>query len=192
MGRRLRKGPDTKWLVFGIALAIAITGGWWGASQTSAKNGSDGALMGDVNRPSVKAVVHLYFGDDRGRHLVAEQRIVEKPSDAASFAKLLVAALIEGPSHGASRTVPEDARLDAIYVAPSGIAYIDFSTDSFIKHPGGIGAEMLSIYSIVNTLVLNVEEIRTVKLLIGGREADTLVGHVDLQAPFEVDMMWVR
>ena len=51
---------------------------------------------------------------------------------------------------------------------------------------------MLTIYSIVNTLVLNMEEIRWVKLLIGGQEAATLAGHVDLSHLFNADMLWVR
>ena len=192
MHLRSRSVSGTKLLVFGTALTIAVLAGWWIAGHISAANTMGAAAQAGVNPPPVKSVAHLYFGDDQGRHLVAEQRVVEKPADRASFGRLLIEALIKGPTQGAARTLPGDAQLDAVYVTPAGVTYIDFAENSFSNHPGGIGAELLSIYSIVNTLVLNVDGIRSVKILIGGREAATLAGHADLQAPFEVDMLWVR
>jgi hypothetical protein len=50
----------------------------------------------------------------------------------------------------------------------------------------------MTIYSIVDTLVLNLEQVRQVKFLIGGQEAATLAGHVDLSRPFKADMLWIR
>ena len=192
MSPRLRRGSALTRVVFGAALSITLLTGWWTVSHTSAANPLVEALPGQANRSSVKSAVHLYFGDAQGRYLVAEQRIVDKPVGGAAFAAQLIGALIGGPTQGATRTLPVEARLDAIYVTAAGVAYVDFAANSFFSHPGGIGAELLSIYSIVNTLVLNVDGIRSVKFLIGGREAATLAGHADLQSPFEVDMLWVR
>jgi hypothetical protein len=50
----------------------------------------------------------------------------------------------------------------------------------------------LTIYSLVNTLVLNLPEIDRIKILINGREATTLGGHVDLQFPFNANMLLIR
>ena len=191
ISRSSRKSALT-FLVFGAALMIAVLAGWYFAKHAPETNPLGVAVPDRVNGPPVKSMVHLYFGDAQGLHLVAEQRIVEKPADGAAFGQRLVEALIQGPTQGASRTLPADARLDAIYTTPAGVFYVDFAAGSFSNHPGGVGAELLSIYSIVNTLVLNVDGIRSVKFLIGGREAVTLVGHAALQSPFEVDMLWVR
>lgn len=186
------RGSVLTLVLFGIGLALTMATGWRVTAHTSAANATPGAVAAQVDGPPTKTMVHLYFGDSQGRYLVAEQRIVEKPADRASLGRLLIEALIEGPSQGAVRTLPGDARLDAVYITRAGVACVDFAADSFTAHPGGIGAELLSIYSIVNTLVLNVDGIRSVKFLIDGREASTLAGHADLQAPFEVDMLWVR
>ena len=51
---------------------------------------------------------------------------------------------------------------------------------------------MMTIWSIVNTLVLNVPEIEAVKILIGGGEAETLAGHIDLSRPLRANMPLVR
>ena len=74
----------------------------------------------------------------------------------------------------------------------NGVAFIDFESEAFDNHPGGVESELLSIYSIVNTLVLNVDDVRSVKFLIGGKEAATLAGHVGLSHPFEADILRVR
>jgi hypothetical protein len=177
-----------------IGVAVAVFAGWWIAKQMVEAPPERAAVpdQGPSAGPPAKRAVHLYFSDARGRNLVAEQRVVEQPSDDIALARLLIELLIQGPSKEGSRTLPADARLRALYVTGTGTAYIDFMEDSFAGHPGGVGGELLSIYSMVNTLVLNVEKIRSVKFLIGGREAATLVGHADLQESFEVDMMWVR
>jgi len=38
------------------------------------------------------------------------------------------------------------------------------------NHPGGCKSELMTIYSIVNSLILNVSEIEAVKILIGGNQ----------------------
>jgi hypothetical protein len=60
------------------------------------------------------------------------------------------------------------------------------------NHPGGIKLELITIYSIVNSLILNIPAIDAVKILIGGREALTLAGHVDLRFPFKANMLLIR
>ncbi|MFZ1983149.1 MAG: GerMN domain-containing protein [Desulfatitalea sp.] len=184
----------TKMIPVGVAVAVAIFAGWWIARQLAEAPQAQVSVseQGPSAGPPAKRAVHLYFGDSQGRHLVAEQRVVEQPADDIALARLLIELLIRGPNKEGQRTLPADAHLRALYVTGTGTAYIDFEDDAFAGHPGGVGGELLSIYSMVNTLVLNVEKIRSVKFLIGGHEAATLVGHADLQEPFAVDMMWVR
>jgi hypothetical protein len=178
-----------------LAGAAAILSGWWVAKHLAeAPPPPLAPISGQapIGQASERRTVHLYFGDAQGRHLMAEQRVVAAMPDDVALAKLLIELLIEGPKKEGSRTLPAAARLRAVYVTGAGTAFVDFEESAFAGHPGGVGSELLSIYSVVNTLVLNVDKIRTVKFLIGGREAATLVGHVDLREPFEVDMLWVR
>jgi len=41
-------------------------------------------------------------------------------------------------------------------------------------------------------LILNIPEIDAVKILIDGRDAMTLAGHIDLRFPFKANMLLVR
>ena len=77
-------------------------------------------------------------------------------------------------------------------MTPDGTAYVDITAAVKDAHPGGIHSEQMTIFSIVNSLVLNVPEIDTVKILIDGREAMTLAGHVDLRHPFKANMLLIR
>ena len=41
----------------------------------------------------------------------------------------------------------------------------------------------MTVYTIVNAVLTNLPDLQQVQILIGGQEADTLAGHVDLRRP---------
>jgi spore germination protein GerM len=90
------------------------------------------------------------------------------------------------------RTLPEGTTLNAFYVTRDGIAYVDLSDKISQAQPGGVKSELFIIYSIVNSLILNIPEIDRVKILIGGRDTMTLAGHIDLRFPFKANMLMIR
>ena len=90
------------------------------------------------------------------------------------------------------RTLPEATTVRALYRIDEQTVCLDLDEAVREQHPGGSQTELLTIYSLVNTLILNLPEMDRVKILIGGREAVTLAGHVDLQFPFRADMLLIR
>lgn len=192
--RRRSKSPGSLILIgVAMALAVAVGVGWFLAKRSlegRALPASVPALQPEAGGRRV--ISHLYFGDLQGRFLTSEQRSVHRPDSAAAYARQLINTLIEGPNQGGSRTLPETAQVRTLFVSGDGIAYVDFADNAFEQHPGGVGSELITLYSIVNTLVLNIEEIRCVKLLIGGHEAVTLAGHVDLAPVYKAAILWVR
>ena len=135
---------------------------------------------------------HLYFSDRNNQFLIAEERILKSSKDPEFFAKSIVESLIKGPQQGLARTIPAETAVRAVYLAPQGICYLDLTSAVAENHPGGIRSELLSIYSIVNSLVLNVAEIEAVKILINGDESMTLAGHINLQIPIKANMLLIR
>jgi spore germination protein GerM len=180
-----------------IGLIFTVVVGWDGTGYAADSPGAPEPDPAAMNGDTQKRAVHLYFGDASGQQLIAEQRVLMPAGDDVSLSRELIEALIEGPRRAGTRTLPKGAVLRALYIlsdgfAGNGMAVVDFDAESFRDHPGGVEAEMLSIYSLVNTLAFNIDSIRQVMILIGGREAATLAGHVDLSRPFRADMMWVR
>ncbi|UCD82415.1 MAG: GerMN domain-containing protein [Desulfobacterales bacterium] len=146
----------------------------------------------DLHRQSQKAVVHLYFADRNNSFLKSEQRIMLQPADPVGFARAIVQSLIKGPQKGLLPTLPPGTELSALYITPDNVCYVDLSEAVRKNHPGGSNSELLTIYSVVNSLILNITEIERVKILIGGNEASTLAGHIDLQYPVKAYMLIVR
>ena len=140
-----------------------------------------------------KTDVFLYFGAETDTFLVAENRTVNGAAEPVTLSKNIINELITGPSgKNLVRTLPPETVCRAFYLTDRGVAYADFSAGIKDRHPGGSQAELLTIYSIVNSLVLNVDEIKKVKILIEGSETDTLAGHIDLRRPFEANMRMIR
>lgn len=139
-----------------------------------------------------KVPVHLYFADRNNSFLKSEQRVLLQPDNPLHFGRAIVEALITGPQKGLLRTLPADTKLNAIYLTADHVCYVDLSEAVRENHPGGSNSELLTIYSVVNSLVLNVTEIERVKILIGGGETPTLAGHIDLQFPVKAHMLIIR
>lgn len=139
-----------------------------------------------------RTIVHLYFANKENSFLIAEKRMLIQPDDPAQMGKLIIESLIKGPKEGLMQTISSDATLRSLFVTEDKTAYADFSPAIREKHPGGCKSEIITIYSIVNSLILNIPEIDMVKILIDGRESTTLAGHIDLRFPLKADMLLVR
>jgi spore germination protein GerM len=109
----------------------------------------------------------------------------------ADRAREIIEALVEGPKGRLTQTVPSGTKVLAVYLAEEGIVYVDFNRALKDNHPGGTLSELLTIYSLVNTLSLNMPEIEAVKILMAGREAKTLAGHIDIRFPIRPNMLMV-
>ena len=155
--------------------------------ETFQQTGQSAAVTPSQNRP-----VHLYFSDTDSQFLMAENRVLKSSEDPDYFARRIIEALIKGPQQGLTRTLPAATAIRAVFVTREGICFVDLSAAVTENHPGGIQPELLSIYSIVNSLVLNVPQIKTVKILINGNESETFAGHIDLQTPIKANMLLIR
>ncbi len=190
MGRLSR--PTIYLVLIGSAILVAVGMGVFLADRSPERTEKGFSVPDDAPSTFEKREIYLYFGDSQGKYLTAESRVVDQPSDAVAFCRRILAALLLGPRQGGIPVLPQGVEIRALHIMGDGVAFIDFESEAFKSHPGGVESELLSIYSIVNTLVLNVDGIRSVKFLIGGKEAATLAGHVDLSHPFEADLLRVR
>ena len=83
-----------------------------------------------------------------------------------------------------SAAFPRGVKLREIFITSQGVAYVDLSQELISNHPGGSSAEELTVFSLTSTLIANFPAIKTVKLLVEGREIQTITGHLDLTLPY--------
>jgi spore germination protein GerM len=183
--------------IFFLILAIIAGAAALGILRLRSANPPVGKQAGDFQRQmrmnsAQTTPVHLYFSDKDNEYLIAEERTLKHPDNPAFFARSIVEALIKGPQRGLVRTIPAETAIRAIYVTQEGICYVDLTASIADHHPGGIKSELLTIYSIVDSLVLNVPEVEAVKILVNGNESATLAGHIDLQVPVKANMLLIR
>jgi germination protein M len=55
-------------------------------------------------------------------------------------------------------------------------------------HPGGSEAELMTVYSVVNSLTASFPAVKRVQILVEDKPAQTLAGHIDLTRPLVPDM----
>jgi spore germination protein GerM len=133
--------------------------------------------------PETKRTVTLYFSDTEGEYLTGEKREILKKSSVQEEAKELVTELTHGPKGKLIPTLPAETKLLALELDEPGIAKVSFNRALVKGHPGGSSAELMTVYSVVNSLTLNFPEIKRVQILVEGKEIETITGHLSLKKP---------
>jgi spore germination protein GerM len=130
-----------------------------------------------------KKEVLLYFSDSEGEYLIAEKRPILKKNEVKEEAKETILELIKGPKEKLIPTLPPRTKLLTLQINDAGVAKVNFSSALSKGHPGGSSAEMMTVYSIVNSLALNFPQIKRVQILIDGKSIETITGHLSLRQP---------
>jgi len=148
-----------------------------------ARPGQEEAVAGAERTINVK----LFFQATDRPGLVMEERTVPFSNDLGTQLKAVVGELVRGSKSGLVATLPAETKVLDVFVTPRGIAYVDLSKEAS-QGTSGSHDELLSVYSIVNSLTVNFPAVRRVQILLDDRPTDTLAGHVDLSHPLTADM----
>ena len=184
-----------------LLAAVALTAPRWSGalmrSLPASEEDGEGTAAGEAAARTEEAAagaverqinVKLFFQAPDGRGLAVEERPVAFASDLARQIHSVVQELVKGPQKGLAATLAPDTRVLHVFVSARGIAYVDLSKEVAVVAPGGSEAEMITVYSVVNSLAANFPAIKRVQILIEDRPAATLAGHVDLTRPLRPDM----
>lgn len=117
--------------------------------------------------------------------------VVKRQPDTQSLARESLAVLF-ADQRASQAPALRDLSLREFYLDASGTAYIDLTPGSHKDVRASAWEEQLAIYAMVNTLQRNFEEIKQVVVLLDGREAQTLAGHMDLSRAFTKRMELVK
>lgn len=153
------------------------------------QGGSDEASR-PADVPHITAT--LFFASEDGLALVPVRREVPLAEGVVPQGREILAVQLQPAPAPYLSAVPVGTQLRAFYVTERGDAFVDLSSDVSSKHPGGSLTELLTVYAIVNAVTTNLPTIQRVQILIDGKEAETLAGHVDLRRPLVRDVALVR
>ena len=154
------------------------------------------ASSGQPTVPTTPAVPHvvatLFYATADGLALAPVKREVPLENSPRAQGRQILDAELEPAPDPYLSVIPKGTMLRAFYITDRGDAFVDLSPEISTAHPGGSTNELLTVYAIVNAVTANLSAVQRVQILIDGKQADTLAGHVDLRRPFERDTSLVR
>jgi hypothetical protein len=199
-------------LILGFALLLVAGAAlwWWRggrggpAAGRGGRSGSASAAAGS-GAPTEMHAFDLYFPANDG--LRAAHRslpVTEEPKDRI---RVVVTALLDGPGPataapaaaaggaggaagpaGLARPFPPEVKLSGVELSADGIAYIDLRWSDHQDPPeSGSTEEIQRVYSVVDTVALNVPQVNRVVLLWNGTQRTTFSGHLDTSRPLVPD-----
>jgi Sporulation and spore germination len=175
-------------VVAGVAIRLVVSGVREPAAPAAARPAAPSAAPAEPAR-TIKA--RLFYVGEEGTRLVGIERDVPYGEGTVEQARQIVEAEI-APAGDQLSPIPTGTELKAIFVTPKGEAYLDLSRAVSDAHPGGTTDELLTVYALVDALTVNVPAITSVQILVDGKEAETLAGHVDLRRPLAQNLDWVQ
>lgn len=132
--------------------------------------------------------ITLYFSDENGENLIAEVRKIKVPKGEV-MEKLVVSELLEGPENEKNlQVIPSGTKIISVETK-EGVCFVNFSKEFITKHPGGTSAEIMTVYSIVNSLT-ELSNVNKVQFLIDG-EIKELFNHLMINEPLERDTTYI-
>ncbi|HYG61292.1 MAG TPA: GerMN domain-containing protein [Thermoanaerobaculia bacterium] len=183
--------------ILGLALVVLTVGvTWWLLSDRGSRPWRRGPQE-EAAQPREKVSFELYFpaGPSGNAMLRGERRELEVTESPRDRVRKIVEALLAGPRQpGLARPFPEQVQLGSVQLVPGAseetgnIAYVDLRWAEQAEPPaGGSTEEIQRIYSVVDSVALNVPEVQGVVLLWNGTQRATFSGHLDTSLPLPPD-----
>jgi len=158
-------------------------------------------MRGRVNRAEVPAntlpvappaagpseQVTLYVAYDDAEVLRPRAVRIPLPAGRQERAEELLQALVDLYLDKSSpHALGPGSEIRGVYLVDPGLAVIDLNAAFANGHRSGVLIEELTMASLVGSLSANIPGIGRIKILVDGKERDTLAGHVDLTNFYDV------
>jgi len=139
-------------------------------------------------RPAaVQNQLRIYFTKD-GATLSPETIAIQSGAQPHERGRRALEKLLQGPSTDLfQRTTPPQTSLRGFYLdqglGDKTVAVIDLSEEIKKTPMGGLNAELLCLYSVVNTALANCVQADYARILVEGKTVESLWGATDLTRP---------
>jgi Sporulation and spore germination len=130
--------------------------------------------------------VTLYVANDAGGVLRAQGANIPLPSARQQRAEELLRALLDiYLSKDSPHPLGPGSEVRAVYLVDPDLVVVDLNAAFANGHRSGVLEEELTVASLIQTLAANIPDILRVKILVEGKERETLAGHADLSTMYD-------
>ncbi len=137
-----------------------------------------------VGGPSEKIPVVIAYDDDSVLRLEdASATLPQEPTARArEVLREVIARYVKSPSPHA---LAEGSDVRDVFMVGSDLCVVNLNAAFADGHRSGAMLEELTLASLVETLAMNVPQIKRVKFIVEGKERETLAGHADLKQTYD-------
>jgi spore germination protein GerM len=131
--------------------------------------------------------VVLFVAHDEDGTLRPTSAKIPLPSGRQQRAEELLRALLSIYLDKASpHVLGPGSDVRSVFLVDPGVAVIDVNAAFADTHRSGVLVEELTVASLIHTISANTPGIQRVKILVDGKERDTLAGHAELSDFYDV------
>ncbi len=131
--------------------------------------------------------VSLFVAQDNDGSLRAETALIPLPSGRQQRAEELLRALLTiYLDKNSPHPLAPGADVRSVFLVDPGLVVIDLNAEFADGHRSGILVEELTVASLIHTISANIPGVLRVKILVEGKERETLAGHADLSCFYDV------
>jgi len=174
-------------LLFAVAILMAVYLWQLRRHETLAPRpvGAPQHVTPPPSGPTEKATIFIAYDDPGELH--ARTIPIPLASGRQQRAETLLRELLAiYQAKGSSHPLAPGAEIRNVFLIDPGAAVIDVNAAFVSGQTSGILAEELTIASMIQTLAANVQGLNRVKILVDGKDRDTLAGHADLSGFYAV------
>jgi hypothetical protein len=134
--------------------------------------------------------VVLFVAHDEDGTLRAESAQIPMPSGRQQRSEELLRALLSLYLDKSSpHVLGAGAEIRSVFLVDPGAAVIDVNGAFADSHRSGVLVEELTVASLIHTISANTSGILKVKILVDGKQRETLAGHADLTDFYDVSVV---
>lgn len=142
-------------------------------------------LAPPVAGPTERVTLFVAYDEDGSLRPISAQ--IPMPSGRQQRAEELLRALLSIYLDKSSpHVLGQGADVRSVYLVDPGVAVIDLNAAFADTHRSGVLVEELTVASLIHTISANTPGVQKVKVLVDGKQRDTLAGHADLSSYYDV------
>jgi len=182
-------------LIIGIAVMLAVALGMSfyvlrmrRGERAESAVASSRPVTPPVSGPTEQVTLYVAY-DDAGVLRPTPARIplpAGRQERAEELLRALLGLYLDKPS---PHPLGMGSEVRAVYLVDPGLVVLDLNAAFADGHRSGVLVEELTMASLVQTLAANIPGIARVKILVDGKERETLAGHADLSNFYDVSTM---
>ncbi|HET6515268.1 MAG TPA: GerMN domain-containing protein [Thermodesulfovibrionales bacterium] len=166
--------------VFLLLFGIGIAGGYLFVSKKFPLQKPEPQEPQPAAQQQIDDLISVRIYYPSGGRLAMEERRVRRGTDL-TIAEETIEEFLKGPTsfpNTEKRIIPSGAKVLGSYRGSDGILYVNLSDDFRRNFQGDAPAEFLLLKGLYETVISNVKGIDDVKIIVEGKEIESIGGHI--------------